>query len=331
MSTANKQLFLNGLCQKLSEALTPEAVNMVAYMVANQMDGYMLEESPEEQHQISTEEYLDQFILVKTTENKSPKTIERYKYILTKVLTAINVPIPDITVFHLRKYLGELLESGKADSTVEGVREVICTFFGWLQREGLIPHNPAGNLSSIKVRKRVKLPFMNWELEKLKEHCECIRDKAVVTFLLSTGCRISEVCGLNRSDIDFSNNQCVVLGKGEKERTVYIDDVAAMFLARYLRSRVDDNEALFIGKGSTRMTPGGIRFMLRKLSAKAGVENVHPHRFRRTFATGMINHGMNIEEVANLLGHEKVDTTMKYIWIDPVNVKSAYKKSRAWA
>ena len=331
MPTPNKQVFLNGLCQKLSEALTPEAVNLVAYMVANQMNGYDLEQSSDKPITIKPEEYLEQFISAKTMENKSPKTIERYKYILTKMLKAVNVPVPEITVFHLRKYIGGLLESGKADSTVEGVREIICAFFGWLQREGLIQYNPAGNLCSIKVRKRVKPPFMNWELEKLKEHCECSRDKAVISFLLSTGCRISEVCGLNRDDIDFANGQCVVLGKGGKERTVYIDDVALMLLARYLKSRVDDNEALFIGKGSTRMTPGGIRFMLKNLSAKAGVENVHPHRFRRTFATGMISHGMNIEEVANLLGHEKVDTTMRYIWIDPANVKNTYKRSRAFA
>ena len=144
--------------------------------------------------------------------------------------------------------------------------------------------------------------------------------------MYATGCRISEVCGLNRGDIDFTNRQCVVIGKGDKERTVYMDDVSTMLLQRYLKSRIDDCEALFIGKGTERMTPGGIRTMLKKLALKANVENVHPHRFRRTLATTLIKHGMSIEEVAQILGHEKIDTTMKYIYIDQSNVKNSYTR-----
>lgn len=200
------------------------------------------------------------------------------------------------------------------------------SFFGWVQREGLIPNNPCGNLSTIKCGKEVRLPFSDVDIERLKETCETARDKALIAFLLSTGCRVGEVCGLNRADIDFANLECTVLGKGNKERTVYLDNVAAMQLRIYLNTRTDTCEALFAGKGSERLQAGGIRKRLNEIGEKAGVENVHPHRFRRTLATTLINHGMPIQEVAKILGHEKIDTTMTYVYIDKTNVKNAYRR-----
>ena len=154
----------------------------------------------------------------------------------------------------------------------------------------------------------------------------CDRDKAIVCLLLSTGCRISELCALNRGDVDFQNKQCAVLGKGNKERTVYLDSVASMILKRYLKSRTDFSQALFVGKGTERLTPGGVRFMMKTLEEDSGVENVHPHRFRRTLATNLLNRGMPIQEVAKILGHEKLDTTMMYAFVDEQNVKASYCK-----
>jgi site-specific recombinase XerD len=144
--------------------------------------------------------------------------------------------------------------------------------------------------------------------------------------LLSTGCRISEICALNRNDIDIVNKEILVLGKGNKERTVFIDDVTAMLLQRYLEERKDDSEALFVGKGTSRLKPGGIRKILNAVATKAGVENTHPHRFRRTLATSLIDHGMPIQEVAAILGHEKLDTTMKYVYLNKTHVKNSYNK-----
>jgi site-specific recombinase XerD len=148
----------------------------------------------------------------------------------------------------------------------------------------------------------------------------------MISFLLSTGCRISEVCGLNRESVDLKNLECTVLGKGDKERTVFFDDVTAMLLNRYFSERKDNSPALFAGKGTDRMTPGGVRAKLKTIAQRAHVENVHPHRFRRTLATTLIDRGMDIQEVAALLGHEKLDTTLKYVYINKVNVKNAYKK-----
>ena len=174
--------------------------------------------------------------------------------------------------------------------------------------------------------KKQKLPFSNVDIEKLKEKCTCSRDKAIICFLLSTGCRISEVTQLNKSDIDFQKKQCKVLGKGSKERIVYIDDVTILLLNRYFSERKDQSEALFVGRGTARMTPGGIRYMLRNLAEDAKVENVHPHRFRRTLATNLIYRGMPIQEVAKILGHEKLDTTMKYVYLDNNTLKFSYNK-----
>ena len=202
----------------------------------------------------------------------------------------------------------------------------MCSFFGWLWREGLIEKNPCGNIATIKCKKVIRKPYTPEEVERLKESCLTLRDKTIICVLLSTGCRISEVCNLNRDDIDFQRLECKVLGKGNKERTVYIDSVTAMMLKRYILTRDDITQALFTGKGTQRLTPHGVRKMLTGVGERAEVENVHPHRFRRTLATNLINRGMPIQEVAAVLGHDKIDTTLKYIYIEDENVKSAYRK-----
>ena len=326
MSIASKQIFVAKIKKELNSILTVDQMTAVVDTVSENLGKFDMERIEDTTVDYEADELLNEFLSAKELEGKSPNTVEHYRYVITRVLNEINVPIREMMVSHLRKYLTDLRSSGKADATIAGVRSSICSFFGWIYREGLLPTDPSANLSPIKVHKKIRMPFSGSEIERLKEKCECSRDKAIISFLSSTGCRISEVCSLNRCDVDFSDKKCIVLGKGNKERTVYIDDVTVMLLTRYLKSRVDDKEALFIGRGSERLTPGGIRSILKILAEKAGVSNVHPHRFRRTFATNLINHGMNIEEVAHILGHEKIDTTMKYIYIDQNNVQSSYNK-----
>ena len=164
------------------------------------------------------------------------------------------------------------------------------------------------------------------DIERLKAACHTLRDKALVCFLLSTGCRISEVTSLNREDVDLRTMRCKVLGKGAKERIVYFDMVATMHLRAYLETRNDDHPALFVGKGTERLKPGGVRLMLNETAKRAGVEHVHPHRFRRTLATNLIAHGMPIQEVARILGHDKLDTTMGYVYLDDRDIQSSYRK-----
>jgi site-specific recombinase XerD len=170
------------------------------------------------------------------------------------------------------------------------------------------------------------LPFSQTDIELIKENAKTIRDKAIVCFLLSTGARINEVCSLNRGDIDFQSMEATVLGKGNKERTVYLDTVTAMLLKRYFDSRTDTCPALFAGKRNERLTPDGVRRMLKVIEKNSGVENVHPHRFRRTLATRLIDHGMTITEVAAILGHESLNVTSRYVYVEKQNVKNNYNR-----
>lgn len=182
------------------------------------------------------------------------------------------------------------------------------------------------SIFQIKCKKTIKKPYTAIELEKLRKACDNVRDIALVEFLYSTGCRVTEVSNLNISDIDFDTMQCTVLGKGNKERIVYLTEVATMYLHEYLSTRKSLSEALFVGKGGKRLSKNGIEVLLKRLGEKAKVENVHPHRYRRTLATNLLDHGMNIQDVATILGHADLKTTQIYCYISQKNVQSAYRK-----
>ena len=326
MSIIVKQTFTSEFRKRLGDTLTENDVDAVIQKLTEQMAYYEMERRNDAEGQQEFDDMIKLFADTKRIEGRSEKTIERYKYILKRFREFDGTPIREITVYNIRNYLASEKGRGISDNTLRGYRDVFQSFFGWVHREGLLPSDPCANLNPIKCRKEVRKPYSNVEIERLKEACETPRDKAIVSFLMATGCRISEVCGLNRDDIDFQNLECTVLGKGNKERTVYIDQVCAMQLENYLRTRKDNDEALFVGKGTDRLKPGGIRKRLNELALQAGVQNVHPHRFRRTLATNLINHGMAIQEVAVILGHEKIDTTMKYVFVDKLNVKNSYRK-----
>lgn len=326
MSMADKKMFMKDIEQLIGTILTVTQTADVMKIVAEQLDGYSMEAITNADAMSDSGDLLKVYLEAKEIEGRSKKTIERYQYIITRAITGIKAPLRKITVYHLRAYLMDMRNKGTADSTVEGTREILCAFFGWLHKEGLIEGNPCANLSPIKCPKVVRLPYSEVEIEKLKEACKTVRDRAIIDFLLSTGCRISEMCELNRDDIDFNLAECIVHGKGNKERTVYLTPVAMMNLKKYLNSRNDTLPALFIGQRMERMAPDGVRTMLKGIEKRSGVENVHPHRFRRTLATNLINRGMPIQEVAAILGHDKLDTTMRYVYIDRRSLKTAYQK-----
>ncbi len=325
MAIEAKVVFLNRMEKSLGEILTASKMTEVMSALSDELANYQFEQA--KPIDFAGDDFLDAFLSAKEIEGRSEKTIERYRYIITKFMDEIRIPTRSITVFHLRKYLNDQKNRGLADSTLEGFREVFSSYFNWLQKENLIENNPCSNLGAIKCQKKVKLAYSEVDLEKLKQCCTKIRDKAIICFLLSTGCRISEAIQLNRDDIDLRNRECKVLGKGNKERIVYIDTITAMTLSEYLKNRKDDLPALFIGKGSERLKPGGVRLMLHKLQVEANIETVvHPHRFRRTLATNLIHRGMPIQEVARILGHEKLDTTMKYVCLNDKDIKYSYNK-----
>lgn len=319
----NKMELMSRIESNLAHILTAVDLNQAMSVIAGELDTCKIEIEHQEEVEM---DMLNAYLEAKEIEGRSKKTIERYRYIITRMMETVKTSTRKITVFHLRSYLMTERQRGISDRTLAGYRDVFCAYFNWLQKESLITSNPTSNLGSVKCMKQVNLPFTDVDIERLKAACGYVRDKAIICFLLTTGCRISEVVGLNREDVDIKNMQCKVLGKGNKERIVYFDNITAMYLKKYLNSRSDCLHALFIGKGSQRMTPGGVRKMLNQIASYAGVEHVHPHRFRRTLATNLINRGMSIQEVARILGHDKLDTTMRYIYINDKDVQMVYRK-----
>lgn len=277
----------------------------------------------------SADRMLKKFLATKRIEGIAESTLLRYAEENKKLIRFLGKPLYEVSTYDIRFYLSYRREnSGKklGNRTLDGMRRCYSSFFSWLSAEGLIGRNPCAAIKQIKYRKEVKKPYSAAEMEKLRRACGNKRDLALLDFLYCTGCRVSEVARLNIDDIDFENMECTVLGKGNKERTVYLSEVAAMNLGEYLASREDGNEALFTGKGTERLGKNGIEVLLKRLGKRAGVINVHPHRYRRTLATNLLDRGMNIQDVAVILGHADLKTTQVYCYISQKNVKNAYSK-----
>lgn len=326
MSIDSKRTLLSNIQNILADKMTATDLAGVIDEISMELSHYHVERNAEEDSGYEFNEMLEAYLSTKQIEGCSKNTIKHYRCVLSRFRDSVNIPIRSITVFTIRNYLAKERERGLSDRSLEGYRQTFSSFFNWLQKEGLLSGNPCNNLGSIKYQKKVLTPYSDVDLECLKECCQNTRDRAIVHFLLSTGCRVSEVCALNRNDVDFVSLECKVLGKGNKERVVYLDPVAAMYIQRYFAERKDDSVALFAGKGSTRLSDNGIRDMLKRTAKLASIEKVHPHRFRRTLATNLIDHGMDIQNVKTILGHESINTTMTYVYIDKSNLKSAYRK-----
>ena len=277
----------------------------------------------------SWESVLGTFLVRKRVEGRSERTLSLYNLHLRRMLQNLNKPVEEITEADLFLYI-EMYKRKRNVSGVylDNIRLVFSSFFGWLNIKGYISRNPAAGLDPIKAEKRIKKPLSDTDLEKLRRKCRLERDLALIEFLYSTGVRVSELVALNRQDIDFSSMDVIVYGKGAKERETYLTAASCMHLKEYLDSRTDDNEALFVGLKSPhkRLTVSGVEEILRRLGKQTGIEKVHPHRFRRTMATNILNKGMPIEEVKEILGHVKLDTTMIYCQVNKENVRHSHRK-----
>lgn len=324
MAIEAKATLLSGLEQQLSATITAADMSKVLSAVADQLEDFEVVHVNRAEH--ITDDLLDAFIAAKRISGLSEKTLHRYQYQIQRMMDAVKVPTRSITVYHLRQYLANEKQRGVMDRTLEGNRQVLNAYFNWLHRERLIDINPVANLSAIKCAKKIKIIYSEVDIERMKFAAKTLRDRAIVCFLLSTGCRISEMTALNKDDLDLGNLECTVFGKGAKERTVYFDAVTGMLLREYINQRCDQEPALFLGKFGERLTADGVRRMMEKLAKAANVDHVHPHKFRRTLATNLIRHGMPIQEVASILGHDKLETTMQYVVLDKTDVKNSYRK-----
>lgn len=271
----------------------------------------------------------EEFLSAKQVEGCSERSVNYYSSTLDNLIKNLEKPFNQIETEDLRIYLSEYQKKNNASKqTIDNIRRILSSFFTWLEDEDYILKSPVRRIHKIKTMKQVKETFSDEALEKLRDNCKTIRDLALIDMLASTGMRVGELVKLNRVDVDFVNRECVVLGKGSKERVVYFDARTKLHLQNYLNSRTDDNEALFVSllEPHNRLEIAGVEIMLRKLGRTLDINKVHPHKFRRTLATRAIDKGMPIEQVQKLLGHQKIDTTLEYAIVDQQNVKNSHKK-----
>lgn len=275
----------------------------------------------------SNEKIINTYIASMRLEGRSEKTLKQYYDALTKLIDEIPKSIKDIRTNDIRYHLAHYQATHKvSNATVNNRRKFLSAFFVWATREEIVDKNPMLKINSIKEKYVTKKPFSDIELEKIRDALEDNREKALVEFLLSTGCRVSEVAGLKVGNIDFRTGECVVLGKGNKERTVYLNNKSMYYLERYIGGFVDADRPLFMNARGRGMTKQNIEELMRIIGKRAGVSKVHPHRFRRTMATNAMKRGMPVQYIQVILGHSKLDTTMIYCIYDKEVVKAEYMK-----
>lgn len=277
----------------------------------------------------SNEEYMNMFIAAKKIEGCSDRTVQYYSVTITHLLSCITTPIRKITTDEIRSYLVDYQKINNCSNvTVDNVRRNLSSFFSWLEEEDYILKSPMRRIHKIKTKKAVKEVISDEVIEKLRDNCTELRDLAMIDLLYSTGIRVGELVRLNISDLNFEQRECIVFGKGDKERRVYFDAKSKLHLQEYINSRTDDNPALFVSLNSPhkRLKISGVEIRIRSLGRKLGLEKIHPHKFRRTMATRAIDKGMPIEQVQKILGHSQIDTTMQYAIVNQDNVKTSHRK-----
>ena len=274
-------------------------------------------------------DYVEAFLTAKKIEGCSERSLRYYRQTLVLMQKMISKPIRVITTEDVRNFMANYQNEHNVSSvTLDNMRRIMSSFFGWLEDEDIIVKSPIRRIHKIKTPKTVKETYSDEELEALRDHSEQIRDLALIDLLASTGMRVGELVRLKRTDIDFQERECIVFGKGNKARIVYFDARTKIHLSQYLSERTDRNEALFVSLKMPHnpLSISAIETRLRFLGHKTGLTKVHPHKFRRTLATVAIDKGMPIEQVQQLLGHQKIDTTLQYAMVKQENVKQSHRR-----
>lgn len=312
--------------------------------ILNEMAGYLnisqmkklqevliknLSENNLQRKEITNTEYLKLFLDAKKIEGCSERTLKYYQVTVDQLLTQIATPIRKITTEELRKYLVDYQKINNCSNvTVDNIRRNISSFFSWLEEEDFILKSPMRRIHKIKTKTVVKETISDENIEKMRDGCHSLRDLAIIDLLYSTGIRVGELVNLNIGDVNFEQRECIVFGKGDKERRVYFDARTKIHLQEYIESRKDNNSALFVTLDYPydRLKISGVEIRLRELGRALNLSRIHPHKFRRTMATRAIDKGMPIEQVQKLLGHSQIDTTMQYAIVNQNNVKTSHQK-----
>lgn len=289
-------------------------------------------ENQPDKRNITNQEFLKLFLDAKRVEGCSDRTIKYYKSTIEHLMVNVKTSVRKITTEEMREYLAGYQKINNCSNvTIDNVRRNISSFFSWLEEEDYILKSPMKRIHKIKTKTIVKSVISDEAIEKLRDNCESKRDLAIIDLLYSTGIRVGELVNLNIDDIDLDGRECVVYGKGDKERKVYFDAKAKVHIEDYIKSRDDENEALFVTLDAPheRLKISGVEIRLRKLGRRLQLERIHPHKFRRSMATRAIDKGMPIEQVQKILGHSQIDTTMQYAMVNQNNVKTSHQKYMA--
>ena len=275
------------------------------------------------------QDFVELFLSAKRIEGCSEKSLKYYKSTIESMLNELQKGVKYIVTDDIRGYLTEYQEKNKSSKvTIDNIRRILSSFFSWLEDEDYILKSPVRRIHKVKTGTNIKETYSDEALELMRDSCTELRDLAIIDMLASTGMRVGEMVLLNRNDIDFNERECIVFGKGSKERVVYFDARTKIHLQNYLNSRVDNNSALFVSLKAPheRLKIGGVETRLREFGKQLGLHKVHPHKFRRTLATMARDKGMPIEQLQQLLGHRKIDTTLQYAMVKQSNVKIAHRK-----
>lgn len=326
-----KNRLIDSVIAKMGDTLSPQELFALRKALEFELESYEIVPTLDSESKTKKEndELAIQFISAKRIEGCSEKTLNYYQNTIRAFLDEISKELHDVTTNDIRRYLSDFqAKRNSSKTTVDNVRRILSSFFSWLEDEDYIVKSPVRRIHKVRSEMTVKETISDEHLEKLRDTCTEVRDLAMVDFLVSTGVRVGELVTLNRADIDFNERQCVVLGKGNKERTVYFNARAKVHMQNYLATRTDDNPALFVSLAApnSRLTISGVETRMRELGRRAKVCRIHPHKFRRTLATMAIDKGMPIEQVQRLLGHCKIDTTLHYAMVNQTNVRIAHRK-----
>ncbi len=326
-----KEDIIDGVIARMGGSLLPEQLYELRRAMEAELDGYevVVTQADGERKKQANEELLVSFVSAKRIEGCSDKTLSYYENTIRAWLAGVNVGLKDVSTNDIRCYLSDFqARNNSSKTTIDNIRRIFSSFFSWLEDEDYIVKSPVRRIHKVRSEVTVKETISDEQLETLRDSCTELRDMAMIDFLVSTGVRVGELVRINISDINFNERQCVVLGKGNKERTVYFNARAKVHLQNYIATRKDTEPALFVSLATphNRLTISGIENRLRLLGRKAQVGKIHPHKFRRTLATMAIDKGMPIEQVQRLLGHCKIDTTLHYAMVNQNNVKIAHRK-----
>lgn len=323
-----KQKIMEGIVQQMLPYLNNVQLQKLQEVLEYSFYNYEISSKVEETEDDS-QKLIDAFVYAKRIEGCSEKTLKYYRTTIEGMTEVINKGVRHMQTDDLRAYLTEYQEKhGSSRVTIDNIRRILSSFFSWLEDEDHILKSPVRRIHKVKTATNIKETYTDEELEKMRDNCVELRDLAIVDMLASTGMRIGEMVLLNKVDINFNERECVVFGKGDKERVVYFDARTKIHLQNYINSRSDNDPALFVTLRAphTRIKIGGIESRLREIGRSLEIEKVHPHKFRRTLATMAIDKGMPIEQLQQLLGHKRIDTTLQYAMVKQSNVKQAHRK-----